>query len=54
VIGKQIISNGFGATSKYVLGKEDAEVLDTNMAGDTYHELSQEFAAIARLRPNGT
>ncbi|AFZ15727.1 Relaxase/mobilization nuclease family protein (plasmid) [Crinalium epipsammum PCC 9333] len=52
MIGKQIISNGFGATSKYVLGKEDAELLYSNMGGANYQQLSQEFAAIARLRPN--
>ena len=48
MIGKQTIKNKFTETIKYVLGKEDAKLLYSNMAGDTYTELSQEFAAIAR------
>lgn len=41
----------FRSTLSYVLGKEEATLLDTNMGGRTSRQLAVEFAAARRLRP---
>lgn len=42
----------FRSTLEYVLGKEEAILIDTNMGGNTPRQLAAEFAAARRLRPN--
>jgi hypothetical protein len=41
----------FRSTLEYVLGKEEATLIDTNMGGETPRQLAAEFAAARRLRP---
>ncbi|HEY9602558.1 MAG TPA: relaxase/mobilization nuclease domain-containing protein [Allocoleopsis sp.] len=42
----------FRSTLEYVLGKEEATLIDTNMGGETPRQLAAEFAAARRHRPN--
>jgi len=52
VIAKQMKNESFRSTLKYVLGKEKAKLLDSNMGGKTPTQLAKEFGAARRLRPN--
>jgi hypothetical protein len=45
-------NESFRSTLKYVLGKEKAKLLDSNMGGKTPTQLAKEFGAARRLRPN--
>jgi hypothetical protein len=52
LIGKQFKNQSFRSTLDYVLGKEKAELIDSNMGGITPRQLAKEFGASRRLRPN--
>ena len=52
MIGKQIKGSGFKGTLSYVLSKEGAEFVTSNMLSETAEELSSEFSASRSLRPN--
>lgn len=52
MIVNQLKNKSFRTTAEYVLGKEKAELLDTNMLGTTPRQMSMEVAAIRRMRPN--
>ena len=52
MIAKAVKGRGFRGAIAYDLGKDEGRLLDTNMAGETIPELSAEFGAIRRLRPN--
>lgn len=52
MIQKLLKNQVFSTTLKYVLSKEEAVIICSNMGGTTTEELSREFAAARRLRPN--
>ncbi len=52
MIGKQFKNQSFRSTLDYVLGKEKANIIDSNMGGSTPRQLAKEFGASRRLRPN--
>ncbi len=52
MIGKQFKNRSFRSTLDYVLGKEKAAMLDSNMGGITPRQLALEFGAARRLKPN--
>ena len=52
MIAKAVKGRGFRGAIAYDLGKDAGRILDTNMAGESVPELSAEFGAIRRLRPN--
>ncbi len=52
MIGKQFKNQSFRSTLDYVLGKEKAIIIDSNMGGTTPRQLAKEFGAARRLRPN--
>ncbi len=52
MIGKQFKNQSFRSTLDYVLGKEKANIIDSNMGGSTSRQLAKEFGASRRLRPN--
>ena len=52
MIVNQLKNKSFRTTAEYVLEKEKAELLDTNMLGATPRQMSMEVAAIRRMRPN--
>ena len=52
MIAKAVKGRGFRGALAYDLGKDDGRILDTNMAGESIRELSAEFGAIRKLRPN--
>jgi len=52
LIGKQFKNQSFRSTLDYVLGKEKATIIDSNMGGTTPRQLAKEFGAARRLRPN--
>ena len=52
MIVNQLKNKSFRTTAEYVLEKEKAELLDTNMLGATPRQMSREVAAIRRRRPN--
>ena len=52
MIANQKKNASFRSTLEYVLGKEQAALIDTNMGGKTPRQLAAEFAAARRQRPN--
>jgi hypothetical protein len=52
LIGKQFKNHSFRSTLEYVLGKEKATMIDSNMGGTTPVQLTKEFGAARRFRPN--
>jgi hypothetical protein len=52
LIGKQFKNQSFRSTLEYVLGKEKATMIDSNMGGTTPVQLTREFGAVRRFRPN--
>ena len=52
MIGKQFKNQSFRSTLEYVLGKEKATMIDSNMGGTTPVQLTREFGAARRFRPN--
>ena len=52
MIANQKKNASFRSTLEYVLGKEEAALLDTNMGGRTPRQLASEFAAARRHRPS--
>ncbi|MBK1990170.1 relaxase/mobilization nuclease domain-containing protein [Sphaerospermopsis aphanizomenoides BCCUSP55] len=52
MIGKQFKNHSFRSTLEYVLGKEKATMIDSNMGGTTPIQLTREFGAARRFRPN--
>ena len=52
MIAKAVKGRGFRGALAYDLGKDEGRILDTNMAGEGMGELSSEFGAIRKLRPN--
>jgi hypothetical protein len=52
LIGKQFKNQSFRSTLEYVLGKEKATMIDSNMGGTTPIQLTREFGAARRFRPN--
>ena len=52
MIVNQLKNKSFRTTAEYVLEKEKAELLDTNMLGTSPRQMSMEVAAIRRMRPN--
>jgi hypothetical protein len=44
-------NKSFRTTAEYVLEKEGAYLLETNMLGETHEQMSREIAAIRRYRP---
>lgn len=52
MIANQKKKASFRSTLEYVLAKEEATLIDTNMGGKTPRQLAAEFAAARRLRPN--
>ena len=52
MIAKAVKGRGFRGAIAYDLGKDAGRILDTNMAGESVPELSAEFGAIRKLRPN--
>ncbi len=52
MIGKQFKNQSFRSTLEYVLGKEKATIIDSNMGGTTPRQLAKEFGAARRMRPN--
>jgi hypothetical protein len=52
LIGKQFKNQSFRSTLEYVLGKEKATMIDSNMGGTTPVQLTREFGAARRFRPN--
>ena len=52
MIAKAVKGRGFRGAIAYDLGKDQGRILDTNMAGENVPELSAEFGAIRKLRPN--
>lgn len=51
MIANQKKNASFRSTLEYVLGKEEAALIDTNMGGRTPRQLAAEFAAARRQRP---
>ena len=52
MIAKQIKGKSFRGCVSYVLSKEGAEMIHSNMLGETVDELSREFAQTRKLKPN--
>jgi hypothetical protein len=52
MIAKAVKGKGFRGALEYDLSKEQGRVIDTNMEGVGPRELSREFGAIRKLRPN--
>ena len=52
MIAKAVKGRGFRGALAYDLGKNEGRVLDTNLSGSSLRELSAEFGAIRKLRPN--
>lgn len=52
MIAKQFKNQSFRSTLDYVLGKEEANIIDSNMGGSTPRQLAKEFGASRRLRSN--
>ncbi|AFZ61143.1 Relaxase/mobilization nuclease family protein (plasmid) [Anabaena cylindrica PCC 7122] len=52
MIGKQFKNHSFRSTLEYVLGKEKATMIESNMGGNTPIQLTKEFGAARRFRPN--
>jgi hypothetical protein len=52
LIVNQLKNKSFRTTAEYVLGKEEVELLDSNMLGATPRQMSTEVAACRRYRPN--
>lgn len=52
MIAKAVKGRGFRGALAYDLGKDEGRILDTNMAGEGVSELSSEFGAVRKLRPN--
>jgi Relaxase/Mobilisation nuclease domain len=52
LIANQKKNASFRSTLEYVLGKESATLIDTNMGGRTPRQLAAEFSAARRFRPN--
>ncbi len=52
MIANQKKNASFRSTLEYVLGKESATLIDTNMGGRTPRQLAAEFSAARRFRPN--
>ncbi len=52
MIAKQIKGKSFRGCVSYVLSKEGAEMIHTNMLGETVNELSREFGQTRKLKPN--
>ncbi|MBD0362641.1 MAG: relaxase/mobilization nuclease domain-containing protein [Coleofasciculus sp. C3-bin4] len=52
MIVNQLKNKSFRTTAEYVLGKEEVELLDSNMLGATPRQMSAEVAACRRYRPN--
>ena len=52
MIAKAVKGRGFRGALAYDLGKEHGQVVDTNMAGTGVEQLSAEFGAIRKMRPN--
>jgi hypothetical protein len=52
LIVNQLKNKSFRTTAEYVLGKEEVELLDSNMLGATPRQMSAEVAACRRYRPN--
>ena len=52
VIAKAVKGRGFRGALAYDLGKDEGRILDTNLSGSNLRELSAEFGAIRKLRPN--
>jgi len=52
MIAKQIKGKGFRGAAEYDLGKgQNAQMVASNMAGETPRQLSREFGAVRQLRP---
>jgi hypothetical protein len=51
LIAKQVKGSGFRGTISYVLSKEGAELIHSNMLGETIDDLSREFGQSRKLRP---
>ena len=52
MIAKAVKGRGFRGALAYDLGKEEGQILDTNMAGEGIRQLAAEFGAIRKMRPN--
>ncbi|MEA5574798.1 relaxase/mobilization nuclease domain-containing protein, partial [Calothrix sp. UHCC 0171] len=52
VIANQLKNRSFRSTLDYVLEKEEAEIIDSNMGGYNSRQLAKEFSAARRMRPN--
>jgi len=52
LIAKQIKGKSFRGCVSYVLSKEGAEMIHTNMLGESVDELSREFGQSRKLKPN--
>lgn len=52
MIAKQIKGKSFRGCVSYVLSKEGAEMIHSNMLGETVDELSREFGQTRKLKPN--
>ena len=52
MIAKQVKGSGFRGTISYVLSKERAELINSNMLGENIDDLSREFGQARKLRPN--
>jgi hypothetical protein len=51
MIGKIKKGKSFAGLTKYVLEKEEAELICTNLAGDTPQDFYQQFSATKQLNP---
>jgi hypothetical protein len=51
VIANQLKNRSFRSTLDYVLEKEEAEIIDSNMGGYNSRQLAKEFSAARRMRP---
>jgi Relaxase/Mobilisation nuclease domain len=51
VIANQLKNRSFRSTLDYVLEKEEAEIIDSNMGGYNSRQLAKEFGAARRMRP---
>ncbi len=52
MIAKQVKGKSFRGCISYVLSKEGAEMIHSNMLGETVDELSREFGQSRKLKPN--
>lgn len=51
MIANQLKNRSFRSTLDYVLEKEEAEIIDSNMGGYNSRQLAKEFSAARRMRP---